>query len=88
MSKLVIDRPLEREGGREIVMEREAPMKSFFQGPLGLWPWPMINLILTLSNRPGRYGGHSSPRRRLSIYTMERDEKGRITALIEREVNG
>lgn len=61
------------------------------KGPLGLWPWPIFNFILALiaslrtriSIEPHRY---DYTRRRISVWSLERDEKGRITGIVEREI--
>lgn len=55
-----------------------------FRGPLGLWPWPLVNLILAfaLSLARGARGG-GSPRTR--VYQLVRDDKGRIVEIVEVE---
>lgn len=63
-----------------------------FRGPLGLWPWPLVNLILALAERlaarpPAPAPAEPPPkRRRMSVWSIERDADGRIANILEREV--
>lgn len=71
-------------------MQRKSSDLAQFTGPLKIWPFPIINLILTLiqSIGPRSYPTYREPerRRRMSVWSLERDHEGRISAIVEREV--
>ena len=56
------------------------------RGPLGIWPFPILNFILALVSQLQAQQAseeHRGPRKR--IYQLVRDEKGRITEIVEIE---
>lgn len=60
-----------------------------FAGILGLWAWPLVNLILALAENKRR--GYIQPvvqerKRRMSLWDVTRDKEGRIISILEREV--
>ena len=56
-----------------------------FTGILGLWPWPLVNLLLALVERT-KGGVSVAPARKGTILEVVRDERGRIIEIFEREV--
>ena len=61
---------------------------SWFRGPLGLWPWPLVNLILALAEGKRARGYPVVPerRRRMTLWDIARDSEGRIISILEKEV--
>lgn len=62
--------------------------RSYFTGPLGIWPWPIVNLILAVVEaiRARIYYRPTEvyrPRPRTVQYNIVRDEKGRIISIEE-----
>lgn len=56
------------------------------RGPLGLWPFPLLNFLLELievMKQQSMEEKESRPRKR--IYQLVRDEKGRIIEIVEVE---
>jgi hypothetical protein len=60
---------------------------TYFTGPLGLWIFPLVNLILAIveSIRVRTYQV-PQPKRRMTVFDITRDREGRIISIIEREV--
>jgi len=59
----------------------EVTFTQQFRGPLGIWPWPLINLLLALiaqirSLQTPAVTAERPPLRK--VYSIVRDEKGRI----------
>ena len=52
-------------------------------GPLGLWSFPLINLLITLVRA---HHLMSKRFRRRTTYEIIRDERGRIVEIVEHEV--
>lgn len=61
------------------------PKYFFISGPLGLWPFPILNSVLRFLYELRRiyYNQVPSRRRRISVYEVVRDEKGRIVEIVE-----
>ena len=75
--------------------------KLYFIGPLGVWPWPLLNLFLGLAiqlgasvntSKTGKAPPSSDSSREevavgrpVKIYQLVRDEKGRIVEIVEIE---
>jgi len=63
--------------------------RIYFVGPLGIWPYPIVNLILALADRVRSFTliapvqaapDHSSE----AVYEVERDSRGKIVRIVER----
>lgn len=54
------------------------------KGPLGLWPFPLLNVLLAFLSKAK--GGSSS--RSLRLIEFVRDGEGRIIQILEREAFG
>lgn len=67
----MVDLPMRRERFLPAVSSTQ------FSGPLGIWPWPLINLILGLASR--------SRATRVSLWEVQRDSEGRITGIMKWE---
>lgn len=50
-------------------------MVDKIQGPLGIWPFPILNTLIAISNRNSSTG--------LKTLEVHRDENGRITSVEE-----
>ena len=58
------------------------------RGPLGLWPFPLLNFLLALLSQASARSQAvtaDSPGPRKRIYQLVRDEKGRIVEIVEIE---
>ncbi len=69
---------------QEVTVAYPAYTEPLFRGPLGIWPWPLVNLILTLVNRLRTLqapAAERTPVRR--IYSITRDQRGRIIEITE-----
>lgn len=55
-------------------------------GPLGIWPFPILNTLLLIIERL-RGINYGSKQKKPKIYEFVRDEKGRIIQIIEWEPN-
>lgn len=47
------------------------------KGPMGIWPFPVINLLMKIVENQGS-GNSSSSRPSVTNYNIQRDEQGRI----------
>jgi hypothetical protein len=70
--------------------ETRAEADEWVRGPLGIWPWPILNAILMFFRRLREIatGAPSLPlrKRRVTIYEVIRDPAtGRITSIEEHE---
>lgn len=54
-----------------------------FSGPLGLWPWPLMNLLRFLIETARMKGKTTS---RMAIWDITRDPEGRIISILEKSV--
>lgn len=54
-------------------------------GPLGLWPFPLLNIILTSVSEQGRSVTQTRQQTKLTVTEVRRDEDGRIQAIEEFE---
>ena len=79
---------LERAAAERPVEVLEGPPRV--EGPLGLWPWPILNAVLAFlyALRALRARAAARPRRRLVTYEIVRDERGRIVEIVEHSVEG
>lgn len=72
------------------IMQRSSSDLAQFRGILGIWPFPIINLLLALLQGAGSraYPSYREPerRRRMSVWELSRDSEGRIREIIEREL--
>lgn len=50
--------------------------ESSIKGPMGVWPFPIINLLMKMVERQESNTGGSRPR--VTNYNIQRDEEGRI----------
>lgn len=67
---------------------RQQTTGTSFTGPLGLWAWPLVNLILALAESKRAQAPASvipEQRRRMSLWDITRDREGRIISILERE---
>jgi len=57
--------------------------RSEIKGPLGIWPFPLINafLMIIIAVKSGVKG-----EKRQKLYEFVRDERGRIIQILEYEV--
>lgn len=56
-------------------------------GPLGLWPFPLLNVLLqVVLILRGAYVSAPLRRRRMVTYEVVRDERGRIVEIVEHMV--
>jgi len=86
-------RPLRQRKRRRILQSAttEAPSdEEYITGPLGIWPWPILNVILRFIHALRRKT-YVTPtvekrKRRTVIHEVVRDEKGRIVEIVEREM--
>lgn len=75
-----------------MLMAQRLPSSSQqrFTGVFGIWPFPIINLLLALLQGAGSraYPSYREPerRRRMSVWELSRDSEGRIREIIEREL--
>lgn len=59
---------------------------DYIVGPFGIWPFPLLNALLQFVLRlRSTYTTVSPKRRRLTIYEVVRDERGRIVEIVEHE---
>ena len=61
-----------------------------FRGLLGLWVWPVVNLILALAeSKRAQAPAPVVPeqRRRMSLWDITRDKEGRIISILEKAVD-
>jgi len=71
----IIQRP-----ARGIFQKREPPPGVFLlSGPLGIWPFPILNTFLIAVQM--RRGPEEPSRPTLTTYEVNRDEMGRITSV-------
>jgi len=71
----------------EILSPVESESSDYITGPLGIWPFPLLNVLIQVFERLRQTSvPRPSRRRRLSVYEFVRDEKGRILQIIEREI--
>lgn len=73
-----------------VVEESSSSSEEYIRGPLKIWPWPLLNVILAFIKRlrgMSRRTQRGQRRKRLTIYSLNRDPAtGYITDIIEREV--
>lgn len=68
---------------------RHEAREEVFRGPLGFWVWPLVNLLLSMAARMRISVPSPAPptyKRRMAVWSVSRDEKGRIMDIMEREV--
>lgn len=63
--------------GRLVSMEKQDSSNDI-RGPLGIWPFPILNLIMSRTTQ--------RKERRVVITELRRDDDGRITAMEEFEL--
>ncbi len=72
----------------QVIQRPVGDSQILFQGPLGLWPWPFVNLVLAVVNKLSGGGGRQDMRslfpetatRRIEYI---RDGTGRIIEKLE-----
>jgi hypothetical protein len=69
---------------------RQQTTSTSFTGLLGLWAWPLVNLILALAE--SKRAQAPAPvvleqRRRMSLWDITRDKEGRIISILEKAVD-
>ncbi|RLJ01971.1 MAG: hypothetical protein DRP11_03630 [Candidatus Aenigmatarchaeota archaeon] len=69
------------------VVESGGQEFPWFRGPLGIWPWPLVNLILAIIySIRSRAAPTAAPRKPTKkIYSIIRDKEGRIVEIVELE---
>jgi len=71
------------------VEESSTSSEEYIHGPLRIWPYPLLNALFMFFKRLRSLSSRSqSPRKRkrMTIYSLNRDENGRIIDIIEREL--
>jgi hypothetical protein len=69
--------------------ETEEAREEYIRGPLGIWPYPILNVLLQFIRRIREATvAPSKPvrRRRTVVYEIIRDERGRLSSIEEHEV--
>lgn len=66
------------------LVENRGGSSDMLKGPLGLWPFPLLNVLLAFLSKAK--GGSSS--RSLRLIEFVRDGEGRIIQILEREASG
>jgi len=65
--------------------------EEIIRGPLGVWPWPILNVILRFIRALRKTQVQPTVpvekphRKRMTIHEIIRDERGRIIEIVERE---
>jgi hypothetical protein len=69
--------------------ETEEAREEYIRGPLGIWPYPILNVLLQFIRRIREATvAPAKPvrRRRTAVYEIIRDERGRLSSIEEHEV--
>jgi len=71
-----------------IPFRSEVEEDEWIVGPFGIWPWPLLNVLVQLIKRLRTIGRTTvaKRRKRLAITELVRDEYGRIIQVVEREI--
>lgn len=55
-------------------------MVEKIEGPLGLWPWPLLNTIIAISNNGGS-SSEASSEQEIKTFDVVRDNNGRVQGI-------
>lgn len=73
--------PIERDDNDRVISTRSSNNKrEKIEGPLGIWPFPIINLLIQISNNDDDNDSN------IVITELHRDDEGRLTGLEEIEL--